>query len=151
MSGTNDDMFKHATKQVFREAPPELVAGFREKMEFIKVRYKHNEKTVQSCLDGMSSPPTLLELLTAAYVVNGGLLFKHGPMIEEEEDSEREFNELIRDIEKLGGRGLTSPAREEETGAEKEKSMSSWPESELDHPPPLEGTGPPPEAHPAGK
>ena len=97
-----DDVFKHATKQVFREAPPELVAGFKEKMEFIRVRYKHNEKTVQSCLDGMSPNPTLLELLTAAYVVNGGVLFKHGPMIEEEEMGEKEFNELIRDIEKLG-------------------------------------------------
>jgi hypothetical protein len=110
-----DDVFKHATKQVFREAPPELVAGFKEKMDFIKVRYKHNEKTVQSCLDGMSIPPTLLELLTAAYVVNGGLLFKHGPMIDEEEDSDRELNQLIRDIENLAGEEVTPPSLEDDT------------------------------------
>ena len=131
-----DDMFKHATKQVFREAPPELVSGFREKMEFIKVRYKHNAKTVQSCLDGMSSPPTLLELLTAAYVVNGGLLFKHGPMIEEEEDSEREFNELIRDIESLGAvTPAPEPGETEEghlSGAESEPACPLSPAADED-------------------
>lgn len=134
-----DDVFKHATKQVFREAPPELVTGFKEKMEFIKVRYKHNEKTVQSCLDGMSTPPTLLDLLTAAYVVNGGVLFKHGPMLEEEEESDREFNQLIRDIETLGA-GVTSPlpeaTQEQEEDEETEESHLSGAESELAGPTP---------------
>ena len=132
-----DDVFKHATKQVFREAPPELVAGFKEKMEFIQVRYKHNAKTVQSCLDGMSSPPTLLELLTAAYVVNGGVLFKHGPMLEEEEVSEREFNQLIREIETLGV-SVTSPLPDvtqvEEPDEETEEFHLSGADFELDGP-----------------
>jgi hypothetical protein len=97
-----DDVFKHAMKQIFREAPPELVTGFQEKMEFIKVRYKHNEKTVQSCLEGMSKPPTLLELLTAAFVVNGGLLFKHGPSVLEEEEEEAELNQLMEEMASLG-------------------------------------------------
>ena len=98
-------MFKHAMKQIFREAPPELVYGFQEKMNFIKVRYKHNEKTVLSCLEGMSDPPTLLELLTAAFVVNGGVLFKHGPTLPEEEEEEVELKQLMQEMEALGEGG----------------------------------------------
>ena len=97
-----DDVFKHAMKQIFREAPPELVSGFQEKMNFIKVRYKHNEKTVLSCLEGMSDPPTLLELLTAAFVVNGGVLFKHGPSLPEEEEEEEELAQLMQEMEAIG-------------------------------------------------
>lgn len=102
-----DDVFKHAMKQIFREAPPELVAGFQEKMNFIKVRYKHNERTVQNCLEGMSDPPTLLELLTAAFVVNGGVLFKHGPSLPEQEEDEEELKQLMQEMEALGGETQT--------------------------------------------
>ena len=97
-----DDVYEHAIKQVHRAAPPELVAGFKEKMDFIKLRYKHNEKTVESCLKGLGSEPTLLQLLTAAFVVNGGVLFKHGPSIEEEERDEHELDELIQEFDSFG-------------------------------------------------
>jgi hypothetical protein len=73
------DVFQDAMKEIFREAPPELVAGFKKKMGFIQDQNKHSRKTVQNCLDGLKDPPALVELLAAAYVVNGGLLFKHGP------------------------------------------------------------------------
>ena len=81
-AGRQDDVFEHAMRQVYRPAAPELVAGFREKMDFIKLRYKHNERTVESCLGGLGPSPTLLQLLTAAFVVNGGVLFKHGPTVD---------------------------------------------------------------------
>ncbi len=97
-----DDVFQHAMKQVHREAPLELVTGFREKMDFIKLRYKHNEKTVESCLSGLGEHPTLLQLLTAAFVVNGGVLFKHGPLLDEEEREERELSQLIREFDEIG-------------------------------------------------
>jgi hypothetical protein len=73
-----NDVYAHAVKQIQQHATPELVQGFREQMLFIRERYKHNAKTVDSCLRGMGDPPTLLDLLTAAFVVNGGVLFKHG-------------------------------------------------------------------------
>jgi hypothetical protein len=87
--------------QVYRPAAPELVAGFREKMDFIKVRYKHNEKTVESCLNGLGDAPTLLQLLTAAFVVNGGVLFKHGPNLEEQEAEQEELSKLIQEFDQL--------------------------------------------------
>lgn len=86
---------------MYRTAPPELVTGFREKMDFIRVRYKHNEKTVESCLKGLGSAPTLLQLLTAAFVVNGGVLFKHGPNLEEQEAEEQELSKLIQEFDQL--------------------------------------------------
>lgn len=73
-----DDVFKDAMKQIFREASPDLVQGFKKKMEFIQEQDQHRKSTVQKCLDGMSDSPPLLELLVAAYVVNGGIFFKHG-------------------------------------------------------------------------
>jgi hypothetical protein len=97
-----DDVFEHAIKQVHRPATPEMVAGFREKMDFIKLRYKHNEKTVESCLKGLGAEPTLLQLLTAAFVVNGGVLFKHGPLLDEEEQGELELSRLIQEFDEIG-------------------------------------------------
>ena len=96
-----DDVYKHAIKQLQTEATPELVAGFKAKMEFIRGRYKHNAKAVESCLKGMGDPPTLLELLTAAFVVNGGVLFKHGERIDDEEEEERELNQLMQEIQEM--------------------------------------------------
>lgn len=106
-TGRQDDVYEHAIKQVYRPAPQELVTGFREKMDFIKLRYKHNEKTVESCLRGLGDEPTLLQLLTAAFVVNGGVLFKHGPLLEEEEQDEREINDLIQEFDALGEEGYS--------------------------------------------
>ena len=97
-----DDVFEHAIKQVHRPATPEMVAGFKEKMDFIKLRYKHNEKTVESCLKGLGAEPTLLQLLTAAFVVNGGVLFKHGPLLDEEEQGELELSRLIQEFDEIG-------------------------------------------------
>ena len=74
----------------------------KEKMNFIKVRYKHNKKTVESCLRGLGGEPTLLQLLTAAFVVNGGVLFKHGPLLDEEEREEHELSKLIQEFDELG-------------------------------------------------
>lgn len=98
----HDDVFDHALRQVHRPAPPEMVAGFKQKMDFIKLRYKHNEKTVESCLRGLGNEPTLLQLLTAAFVVNGGVLFKHGPLLDEEEREEQELSRLIQEFDELG-------------------------------------------------
>ena len=95
-----DNVFKDAMRQVFNPAPPELVAGFRRKMGFIQEQYKHNRTTVQSCLDGMAEHPSLLELLTASYVVNGGLLFKHGESHQETEEDDA-YTRLMREMEEL--------------------------------------------------
>ncbi len=117
-----NDVYAHAVRQIQQPATPELVKGFREQMLFIRERYKHNAKTVDSCLGGMRDPPTLLELLTAAFVVNGGVLFKHGapPPGEEEGETARdkddrdelELNALMQEISELGNEAPPPPARQ---------------------------------------
>jgi len=92
-----NDVFMDAMRQVDREAPPELVNGFRDKMRSIQSQYKHTETTVQSCLDGLSESPSLLELLTAAFVVNGGVLFKYD--LDPEATEEHEFTSFIKEME----------------------------------------------------
>jgi len=98
-----DDVFEHAMRQVQQPASPELVAGFMEKLEFIRVRYTHNAGAVDSCVKGLGEKPTLLQLLTAAFVLNGGVLFKHGPTLQEEEDEEKELTKLIQEFDQLRG------------------------------------------------
>lgn len=108
-----DDVFKDAMKQVFREAPPELVEGFRKKLVFIQRQNKHCTTTVQSCLDGMADPPTFLELLTAAYVVNGGLLFKHVEEdveeLDDDNDNDDEYKRLLREMDELNCTEVGAP------------------------------------------
>lgn len=108
--GKQDDVFEHAMRQVHAVAPPELVSGFKDKMEFIKTRYKHNERAVESCKKGLGETPTLLQILTAAFVINGGVLFKHGPTVQEEEGEELELNKLIKEFD-----DLRSEIQEEQT------------------------------------
>jgi hypothetical protein len=110
------DVYKDTMKEIYREAPPELVAGFRKKMGFIQDRFKHSHKTVQSCLQGMADPPPLVELLAAAYLVNGGLLFKHEDCSEDAED-DLEYSRLMKEMEELncssgpvGGNTVKQPA-----------------------------------------
>ena len=72
-----DNVFKDAMIQIHKPAAPELTRGFKEQLLFIKLRFKHTSTTVTSCLAGLGESPTLLELLAAAFVVNGGILFKY--------------------------------------------------------------------------
>lgn len=114
-----DDVYQHAKRQMHQAATPELVAGFREKMEFIRLKYKHNAKTVDSCLSGMGDPPTLLEVLTAAFVVNGGVLFKHGDQTEDaaHDDEEFELNELMQEIQELAKKTPPTPSKDDGGGS----------------------------------
>lgn len=123
MDKLGNDVYAHAVRQIQQPATPELVKGFREQMLFIRERYKHNAKTVDSCLGGMRDPPTLLELLTAAFVVNGGVLFKHGApqppgedgdgggLAETDRDADDlELNALMEEISELGKVAAPPPA-----------------------------------------
>lgn len=94
------DVYKDTMKEIFREAPPDLVAGFKKKMGFIQDQYQHSRKTVQSCLKGMADPPTLVELLAAAYLINGGLLFKHEE-VEKPKEGADDLDDLLNEMDEL--------------------------------------------------
>jgi hypothetical protein len=94
-----DDVYKHAKKQLFLPAPPELVTRFRERMKFIREHNPHSTKTIDCCMAGVSETPTLLDIILSAYVVNGGVAFKHPQ--EETPQDEWELNELMLEIQEL--------------------------------------------------
>ena len=96
-----DDVYQHAKRQLHQPAPPELIMGFKEQMEFIRSKFKHNARTVDSCMTGIGAQPTLQEILTAAFVVNGGVLFKHGENPMEDGAADLELNELMQEINEL--------------------------------------------------
>ena len=108
------DVYKDTMKEIYREAPPELVEGFKKKMGFIQDQYQHSKKTVQSCLEGMADPPLLVELLAAAYLVNGGLLFKHEGEQKTDQLSSDELESFLHSIEELSCSPSSSPDASEE-------------------------------------
>jgi hypothetical protein len=94
------DVYKDVMAQVFTSAPEDMVAGFKRKMLFIQSNCPHSKRTVESCLEGLSTKPTLVELMAAAYLVNGGLVFKH----EESQESDTEdidYARLLKEMDDL--------------------------------------------------
>ena len=75
-----ENTFDHVLQEINKPAPPQLVQGVLERLKAIRRRYySDGEKTLQSCIHNLSAVggPPLLHVLTAAYVVNGGVLLKH--------------------------------------------------------------------------
>jgi len=94
------DVYKDIMTQVFNPAPDDMVAGFKRKMTFIQSNCPHSKNTVKSCLEGLSTKPTLVELMAAAYLVNGGLLFKHEENHESDID-DPEYSKLLKEMDEL--------------------------------------------------
>lgn len=90
-------------KEAFKPASDEMVIGFKRKLKFIQENSPHSKKTVECCLEGISEKPTLVELLAAAYLVNGGLVFKHDDpaptQVDENEDTD--YAHLLKEMEEL--------------------------------------------------
>ena len=95
--------FSHALDEVNKPPSEELLHSMRTRLEFLRMRYPHSVSSVAECLDGLSAEngPTLLKILVAAYVINGGVLLKHGATIREQEEEEKDFEELIRQINRF--------------------------------------------------
>ena len=75
-----ENTFDHVLQEINKPAPPQLVQGVLARLRAIRQRYySDGEKTLQSCIHNLSAVggPPLLHVLTAAYVVNGGVLLKH--------------------------------------------------------------------------
>ncbi len=98
--------YKDVMREVFNPVSDELMTGFTKKMTFILENSPHSKKTVECCLKEMSEKPTLVELLAAAYLVNGGLLFKHDepsspPKTGGIPEEDTEYTHLLKEMEEL--------------------------------------------------
>lgn len=80
---TTNDLFAITMGQLHQEAPPGLVESLKTSLEQIRRKNPNSAQTAKSCLDGLAGagveddPCTLLKVLTAAYLINGGVMLKY--------------------------------------------------------------------------
>jgi hypothetical protein len=79
-----NDLFAITMGQLHQEAPPGLVESLKASLEQIRRKNPNSAQTAKSCLDGLAGgtgeeegPCTLLKVLTAAYLINGGVMLKY--------------------------------------------------------------------------
>ena len=99
MDSPRDDPFQHAVAEVQLPAPADFVGSVREKLCLIHQNYPHKRSTVDSCLRGLENEPTMVEILVAAYVLNGGVSLKFHTQTEQQEEDEKDLDALLHDIE----------------------------------------------------
>jgi hypothetical protein len=101
-----NDLFQTTFIELHQEAPAELLKSLRERLEHIRATNPQSAQTAEACLQGLGpGNSTLLHVLTAAYLINGGVMLKHhaidtgkdGGRGGGDEDGERDFD--FRDLE----------------------------------------------------
>lgn len=119
-----NDLFQSTFIELHQEAPAELIHSLRERLEYIRANNPQSAQTAEACLQGLEPDnSTLLHVLTAAYLINGGVMLKHQTIDEgreEEEtgggdDRDRDFD--FRDLEEELNR-FSGPPETEINGPE---------------------------------
>lgn len=81
----SNDLFTTTLHELHYEAPIELLNSLRSQLGQIKSTNPNSAQTAEACLDGLASDrSTLLHVLTAAYLINGGVMIKLQAVNEEE-------------------------------------------------------------------
>ena len=97
-----NDLFQSTFIELHHEAPAELVRSLRESLDHIRTHNPQSAQTAEACLRGLASDGcTLLHVLTAAYLINGGVMLKHHTIdaekLEEEAETDPGFD--FKDLE----------------------------------------------------
>ena len=80
-----DYLFITTLHELHCEAPIELLNSLRAQLGQIKLTNPNCAQTAEACLHGLASDrSSLLHVLTAAYLINGGVMIKHQAVNEEE-------------------------------------------------------------------
>lgn len=127
MTQATNDLFAITMGQLHQEAPPGLVESLKTSLEQIGRKNPNSAQTAKSCLDGLAhgdAPCSLLKVLTAAYLINGGVMLKYQENSESEEQGsasnlprERryslsendDFRSLEEELERFGLDECSSP------------------------------------------
>jgi hypothetical protein len=104
----HSDLFLSALHALHDEAPIELLKSLRDSLEHIRAHNPQSAQTAEACLAGLASDScTLLHVLTAAYLINGGVMLKHTLP----EEQELTLTELEAELQSLTEERLVaSPA-----------------------------------------
>ena len=106
----HSDLFISALHELHDEAPIELLRSLRESLEHIRAHNPQSAQTAEACLAGLASDSsTLLHVLTAAYLINGGVMLKHTLP----EEQELTLTELEAELQSLTDQPLVPPRRTE--------------------------------------
>lgn len=108
-----NDLFFTTLEQLHGPAPIVLLNTLRAQLHVIKKTNPNSAQTAEACLDGLvSDRSTLLHVLTAAYLINGGVMLKHqlnpeennnedGHSLNDKKDLDSEFNDLEEELDKF--------------------------------------------------
>jgi hypothetical protein len=95
----NCDLFITTLHELHSKAPLELLGSLREHLNHIKQSNPNSAQTAEACLAGLASDDsTLLHVLTAAYLINGGVMLKHTLG----EEGEKSLTDLEEELLSLG-------------------------------------------------
>lgn len=94
-----NDLFITTLHELHSEAPAELLNSLRDQLKQIKSTNPNCAQTAEACLDGLASDQSsLLHVLTAAYLINGGVMIKHQAVSEDKEDKLDDFDSLEEEL-----------------------------------------------------
>ena len=92
-----NDLFVTTLHELHSEAPAELLNSLRAQLKQIKLTNPNSAQTAEACLEGLASDQSsLLHVLTAAYLINGGVMIKHQAV---NEDKTLEFGSDFDSLE----------------------------------------------------
>lgn len=104
----HSDLFITTLHELHSKAPLELLGSLRAHLEHIRQSNPNSAQTAEACLAGLASDnSTLLHVLTAAYLINGGVMLKHALGEEPPQEGEREEKSLADLEEELLSLGLS--------------------------------------------
>ena len=92
-----EDEFEHSMMEAGEPAPERFVKEFTQTMRLVSARHPHTARAVESCLKGLAGTPTMLHVLVAAYVLNGGIPIKYD-FGEEVEEDDAELDRFLNEI-----------------------------------------------------
>lgn len=97
-----NDLFITTLHELHSEAPVELLNSLRAQLKQIKSTNPNSAQTAEACLEGLASDQSsLLHVLTAAYLINGGVMIKHQAAEEERPDLSTDFDSLEEELNRF--------------------------------------------------
>lgn len=129
-----NDLFQTTFIELHQEAPAELLKSLRERLEYIRANNPQSAQTAEACLQGLAPEnSTLLHVLTAAYLINGGVMLKHHTIDSgrdgggEDEEGERDFDfkDLEEELNRFSDTGTDSLKAQEPAARGKKNLLST--------------------------
>lgn len=130
-----NDLFITTLHELHSEAPAELLNSLRSQLRQIKSTNPNSAQTAEACLEGLASEKSsLLHVLTAAYLINGGVMIKHQAGAAEEEKAElgSDFDSLEEELNRfsISMDGSLKPKGQEQAPREQAAQYSAQPRPE---------------------